>query len=75
MAFIKDLVFYRSTLKEFNQKIPIAFAAASIKCQQKSIQDVAASNTSESKVKVVTNNSEASPSNATVLKFGSIKVR
>ena len=75
MAFIKDLVFCRSTLKEFNQKIPIAFAAASIKCQQKSIQDVAASNTSESKVKVVTNNSEASLSNATVLKFGSIKVR
>lgn len=55
MAFIKDFVFCRSTLKKFNQKIPIAFAAASIKCLQKSIQYVAASNTSESKVKVVTN--------------------
>ena len=52
MAFIKDLVFCRSTLKEFSQKIPIAFAAASIKCLQKSIQYVAASNTSESKVKI-----------------------
>lgn len=52
MAFIKDFVFRRSTLKEFNQKIPIAFAAESIKCLQKSIQYVAASNTSESKVKV-----------------------
>lgn len=31
------------------------FAAASIKCLQKSIQYVAASNTSESKVKIVTN--------------------
>ncbi len=55
MAFIKDLVFCRSTLKEFSQKIPIAFAAASIKCLQKSIQYVAASNTSESKVKIVAN--------------------
>ena len=55
MAFIKDFVFCRSTLKEFNQKIPIAFAAVSIKCLQKTIQYVAASNTSESKVKVVTN--------------------
>lgn len=75
MAFIKDFVFRRSALKEFNQKIPIAFAAASIKCLQKSIQSDSASNTSESKVKVVTNNSKASPSNATVLKLGSIKVR
>ena len=55
MAFIKDLVFCRSVLKEFNQKIPIAFAAASIKCLQKAIQYVAVSNTSESKVKVVAN--------------------
>lgn len=56
MAFIKDFfVFCRSALKEFNQKIPIAFAAASIKCLQKSIQYVAASNTSESKVKIVAN--------------------
>lgn len=55
MAFIKDFVFRRSTLKEFNQKIPIAFAAESIKCLQKSIQYVAASNTSESKVKIVAN--------------------
>mgnify|MGYP001720665920 FL=1 len=31
MALIKDFVFYRSVLKEFSQKIPIAFAAASIK--------------------------------------------
>lgn len=31
MAFIKDLVSCRSVLKEFSQKIPIAFAAASIK--------------------------------------------
>lgn len=75
MAFIKDFVFCRSALKEFNQKIPIAFAAASIKCLQKSIQSDSASNTSESKVKVVANNSKASPSNATVLKLGSIKVR
>lgn len=30
MAFIKDLVFCRSALKEFNQKIPIAFAAAQL---------------------------------------------
>lgn len=52
MAFIKDLVFCRSALKEFSQKIPIAFAAASIKRLQKSIQYVAASNTSESKVKI-----------------------
>lgn len=52
MALIKDLVFCRSVLKEFSQKIPIAFAAASIKCLQKSIQYVAASNTSESKVKI-----------------------
>lgn len=55
MAFIKDFVFRRSTLKEFNQKIPTAFAAASIKRLQKSIQYVAASNTSESKVKIVAN--------------------
>lgn len=52
MTFIKDFVFCRSALKEFSQKIPIAFAAASIKCLQKSIQYVAASNTSESKVKI-----------------------
>ena len=51
----KIFVFCRSALKEFNQKIPIAFAAASIKCLQKSIQYVAASNTSESKVKIVAN--------------------
>lgn len=31
MALIKDSVFCRSALKEFSQKIPIAFAAASIK--------------------------------------------
>mgnify|MGYP007129984635 FL=1 len=32
MALIKDFfVFCRSALKEFSQKIPIAFAAASIK--------------------------------------------
>lgn len=55
MTFIKDLVFRRSALKEFSQKIPIAFTAASIKCLQKSIQYVAASNTSESKVKIVAN--------------------
>ncbi|WP_270472870.1 hypothetical protein [Bifidobacterium pseudocatenulatum] len=30
MAFIKDLVFCRSALKEFNQKIPIVFAAAQL---------------------------------------------
>ena len=55
MALIKDFVFCRSVLKEFSQKIPIAFAAASIKCLQKAIQYVAVSNTSESKVKVVAN--------------------
>ena len=55
LAFIKDFAFCRSALKEFSQKIPIAFAAASIKCLQKAIQYVAVSNTSESKVKVVTN--------------------
>lgn len=52
MALIKDPVFCRSILKEFSQKIPIAFAAASIKCLQKAIQYAAASNTSESKIKV-----------------------
>ena len=52
MALIKDFCFCRSALKEFSQKIPIAFAAASIKRLQESIQYVAASNTSESKVKV-----------------------
>lgn len=31
MALIKDSVFCRSALKEFSQKIPITFAAASIK--------------------------------------------
>lgn len=31
MALIKDFVFCRSALKEISQKIPIAFAAASIK--------------------------------------------
>ena len=75
MALIKDFVFCRSILKEFSQKIPIAFAAASIKCLQKAIQYVAVSNTSESKEKLWPIYSEASPSNATVLKFGSIKVR
>lgn len=55
MAFIKDSVFCCSVLKEFSQKIPIAFAAASIKCLQKSIQYDSASNASESKVKVVAN--------------------
>ena len=54
MAFIKDFVFCRSALKEISQKIPTAFCSR-IKCLQKSIQYVAASNTSESKVKVVTN--------------------
>ncbi len=54
---IPDRIHPHQTAKgqEFSQKIPIAFAAASIKCLQKSIQYVAASNTSESKVKVVTN--------------------
>ena len=55
MAFIKVFAFCRSALKEFSQKIPTAFAAASIKCLQKAIQYVAVSNTSESKVKVVAN--------------------
>lgn len=30
MAFIKVFAFRRSALKEFNQKIPIAFAAAQL---------------------------------------------
>ncbi|WJD54294.1 hypothetical protein [Bifidobacterium catenulatum] len=41
--------------KNSARKYRLLFAAASIKCLQKSIQYVAASNTSESKVKVVTN--------------------
>jgi len=41
--------------KKSARKYRPLFAAASIKCLQKSIQYVAASNTSESKVKVVTN--------------------
>lgn len=52
MAFIKVFAFCRSALKEFSQKIPIAFAAVSIKCLQKAIQYDSASNTSESKIKV-----------------------
>lgn len=54
---IPDRIHPHQTAKgqEFSQKIPIAFTAASIKCLQKSIQYVAASNTSESKVKIVAN--------------------
>lgn len=75
MAFIKVFVFCRSALKKINQKIPIAFAAASIKCLQKSIPYVAASNTSESKVKVVTNTFGSIAKQCNRIKLGSIKVR
>lgn len=56
-TIIPDRIHPHQTAKgqKFSQKIPIAFAAASIKCLQKAIQYDSASNTSESKVRVVAN--------------------